>query len=173
MSRICDFRICALTEGCRSSAHPTPTIGESKGALTELRIHLDGSVSVFQRLWQSRQLSIRICSVIVPPGIVRVPLDTFRVSLDGTSEITLLEQGVSFLPRLRRLLRIDIRKLLGLGLVTFGLTELIEDIWSSVFRERLVEVLDGRSQVPGLGVSASNTPVSLGNKFVVCPDLGR
>jgi len=164
----------ALTAGHRSSVNPTPGIGEhGEGLLTELWVHFDGGLCVLQRFWKGHQLGIHIRSVIVSPRVIRVPLDTFRVSLDGTSEITLLEQGVSFLPGLRRFLRVDVCKLLGFGLVTFSLTEFIEDVGGSMFRERFIEVLDGRRQVPSLGVSSSNTPVCLSDELVVRPDLGR
>ena len=161
----------ALT-GHKLSVHLTPTIGESEGSLTELGVHLDGGISVLQRFWQSRQFGIPVRSVIVPPRIVRIPLDTFRISLDGTSEIALLEQSVPFLPGLSRFLWIDIRKLLGIGLGAFSLAKLVEDVGRSVLCERFVEVLDSRSQVSGLGVSGSNTSVSLSDEFIVRTDLG-
>jgi len=169
-----DMRLSDVRLGWRAQiVNPLDAIGESEGSLTELGVHLDGSVSILQRFWQSRQLGIAIRSVVVSPGVIRIPLDTFRVSFNGTSEVSLLEQSVPFLPGLRRLLWIDIRKLLSISLVAFSLTELVENVGSSVLRERFIEVLDGRSQVPGLGVSGSNTPVSLSNELVVRSDLGR
>ena len=42
-----------------------------------------------------------------------------------------------------------------------------------MFCERFVEVFDGRSQVTGLGESSPDTSVSLSDKLVVRPDLGR
>lgn len=148
-------------------------IEEPRNPLTKLGIHLDSSLSILQRLWQSYQLSVRIRSVIVSPWVIWIPLDTFRVCLNGTSEITLLEQRVSFLPGLSRLLRIDVCQFLGLSLATFGLAKFVEDVWSPVFRKRLVEVFDSRGQISGLDVGCSNTPVGLGDKLVVRPDLGR
>ena len=161
----------ALTGGRRSSIRSTPAVGKSEGSLTELGIHFDSSFGVLQRFWKCRQLGIPICSVIIPPGIVRIPLDAFGVSLNGTSEITLLEQSVSFFPSLSRFLRIDVSKLLSVGLVTFSLTEFIEDVRGSVLCERFVEILDGGSEVPGLGVSGPDTPVSLCDELVIRPDL--
>ena len=163
----------ALTVGHRSSVNPISRIGKPGELLTEFWIHLGSSLSVLQCFWQSHQLGICVCSVIVSPRVIRIPIDTFRISLNGTSEITLLEQSVSFLPSLRRLLRIDICELLALSLVTFSLAEFVEDIRGSMFCERFVEVLDRRSQIASLGVSGPNTPVSLSDKLVVRSDLGR
>lgn len=141
--------------------------------LTELGVRRDGSLSVLQSLRKGCQLGVRVRSIIVSPGIIRVPLDTLRVSPNSTSEITILEQSVPFLSGLSRFLRIDVCQLLGLGLGTFGLTEFVEDIWGSVFCERLVKILDGGSQVPGLSIGGSNSPVGLCDELVVRPDLGR
>ena len=42
-----------------------------------------------------------------------------------------------------------------------------------MFCERLVEILDGGSRVPGFSVGGPNTPVGLRDELVVRPDLER
>jgi hypothetical protein len=42
-----------------------------------------------------------------------------------------------------------------------------------VLCKRFVEVLDGGSQVPGLGVSGSDTTVGLGDDLVIGSDLRK
>ena len=40
-----------------------------------------------------------------------------------------------------------------------------------MLREGFIEVLDGRRQVSGLGISGSNAAISLSDELVVRPDL--
>lgn len=131
--------------------------------LTELRVHPDGLLNVFECLGESNKLHIRCRSVVVSPRIARIALDTLRVALDSVGKLASLELRIALLTSEVALLRVDICLSVSFRFNAFDVTEFIEDVGGAVFGERFVVELDGGGMIALLDVRRSNTSKRFGN----------
>lgn len=141
--------------------------------LTKLRIDLDSFIRILQGFRERHQFHVRCGSIVVASGVTRIALDALSVILNCACEVAGLELCVSFLACGCALFWVDVRSTVLFSLLSLDFAELVEDVGSTVFRQRLLEVLDSLSKVALLLISRTDTSQSFSNEFVIGTKLKR
>lgn len=114
-----------LPDVCLDWSHDAPLTSTNhvyeSTRLTELRIHINSLVSVFQRFGESNELLISGGTIVVATGVARISCNGFGVRLDGASKIASLEELVTLFTCSSRELGVDVGLDLSFLLLLLGL----------------------------------------------------
>lgn len=89
--------------------------------LTELRIHFNSLISVFQRFGECNELLVRSGTIVIATGIARVSCNGFGIRLDGASKVASLEELVTLFACGSGELGVDVGLDVGFLLLFLGL----------------------------------------------------